>query len=134
MLESKSTIRARYAETDMMGVIHHGSYAAWLEVARTDMFRHFGLTYRKLEESGYRLPVLSMEMKYRQPAIYDDDIVITVRLRRRPQLRIKLDYELHRGDTLLATASTEHAFVDHSGHPVRPPEMFANKMAESFNV
>jgi YbgC/YbaW family acyl-CoA thioester hydrolase len=29
-------IEARYSETDQMGVIYHGNYPTWFEVARTD--------------------------------------------------------------------------------------------------
>lgn len=116
----------------MMGIVYHGAYLPWLEVARTDMFRQIGLTYRELEEAGYRLPVLNVSCRYRQPAIYDDDVEIEVMLKERPGLRIHLDYVLRRGDTVLVEASTEHAFTDHSGRPTRPPKRFTEAMAEHF--
>jgi acyl-CoA thioester hydrolase len=37
-----------------------------------------------------------------------------------------------RGDVLLATAHTVHAFIDRQGRPVRPPPAFAKKMEEIF--
>ena len=132
MIESNSTIRVRYAETDMMGVVYHGNYAPWLEVARTDLFRREGLSYRKLEEAGYRLPVLSLAVKYLRPAIYDDEITIHVCFKGASGLRLKLEYEVKRGDELLATASTEHAFVDRSGQPTRPPRSFTDLVAKYF--
>ncbi|GAB5562091.1 MAG: thioesterase family protein [Synoicihabitans sp.] len=132
MMESKSTIRVRYAETDMMGVVYHGSYTPWLEIARTDMFRQVGMTYLELEQAGYRLPVLSLEVKYLRPALYDDLVTITVRLPERPRLRITLSYELHRDEALLATATTQHAFVDKAGQPTRPPAVFVDKMKSLF--
>lgn len=132
MIESKSTIRVRYAETDMMGVVYHGSYIPWLEVGRTDMFRNAGLSYRELEKKGYQLPVLSIEVKYHQPAVYDDEIEIAVVLNERPLLRIHLNYELRRGEELIATASTEHAFIDKTGNPTRPPTEFTELMSKHF--
>lgn len=132
MIVSTSTIRVRYAETDMMGVVYHGSYTPWLEVARTDLFRAQGLSYRDLEAAGYRLPVLSLEVKYHRPAVYDDEIEITVRLTEPPRLRIRLSYELRRAEELLATASTEHAFIDHQGRPTRPPSSFTDFVARHF--
>lgn len=132
MIESKSEIRVRYAETDMMGVVYHGSYLPWLEVGRTDMFRNEGLSYRKLEDDGYSLPVLSVAVKYHRPAVYDDLIQISVCLRERPRLRITLEYELKRGDELIATATTEHAFIDKSGYPTRPPRDFTDLVAKHF--
>jgi acyl-CoA thioester hydrolase len=133
MIESKSTIRVRYAETDMMGVVYHGSYLPWLEVARTDMFRHARLSYFELEQKGYQLPVLSLDVKYHRPAVYDDEIEITAVLKERPLLRIHLDYELRRGNELIATASTEHAFINRAGNPSRPPAEFTDLMTRHFS-
>lgn len=132
VLTSRSRIRVRYAETDMMGVVYHGSYIPWLEVARTDLFRKFGLSYRRFEEEGYRLPVLSVACQFSRPAIYDDEIDIDVVAREKPRLRIKLEYELFRGDERLATGMSEHAFIDLQGRPTRPPAAFTRLIDEHF--
>ena len=39
MIYSLTEIEARYQETDKMGVIYHGNYATWFEVARTDYIK-----------------------------------------------------------------------------------------------
>lgn len=132
VLSSSSTIRVRYSETDMMGVVYHGSYIPWLEVARTDLFRQFGLSYRQLESEGYRLPVLAVNCQYFRPAVYDDEIEIKVVSREKPRIRIKLEYELRRGEERIATATTEHAFVDRSGQPTRPPAVFTQLITDHF--
>jgi acyl-CoA thioester hydrolase len=43
------------------------------------------------------------------------------RLLEKPLLRIRLEYEVKRGEELLATGHTVHAFIDREGRPVRPP-------------
>src|ERR1044071_1664269 len=110
MITSRSQISVRYAETDMMGVVYHGSYLPWFEIGRTTLLKEVGLPYRKLEEDGYRLPVLEVNAKYFRPAVYDDTLTIITTMRDKPILRIKLEYEVRRGDELLATGSTGHAF------------------------
>ena len=60
MLESRSQITVRYAETDMMGIVYHGNYLPWFEVGRTTLLKECGLPYRELEAQGYRLPVLEV--------------------------------------------------------------------------
>ena len=50
-------LKTRYAETDQMGVIHHGSYATYFELARIEWLRSLGLSYAKLEKQGILLPV-----------------------------------------------------------------------------
>ena len=103
MIQSRTEIAVRYAETDMMGVVYHGSYLPWFEVGRTTLLREQGLPYRELEAGGFRLPVLEVAVRYLKPARYDDAVTIVTTLRERPLLRIRLEYEVLRGSELLAT-------------------------------
>lgn len=132
MIESRSQIVVRYAETDMMGVVYHGNYLPWFEVGRTTLLRELGLPYRQLEAEGYRLPVLEVAAKYLRPAVYDDTLTIVTFLRERPVLRIRLEYEVRRGDELLATGHSVHAFIDREGRPVRPPALATNLFNAAF--
>ncbi len=132
MIQSRSQVTVRYAETDMMGVVYHGSYLPWFEIGRTTLLREQGLPYRELEAEGFRLPVLEVTARYLRPALYDDTITIVTTLREKPTLRIHLEYELFNGDVLLATGKTLHAFIDRQGRPVRPPARFTARMNEVF--
>ena len=37
MIEGRTELRVRYAETDMMGIVYHANYLAWFEVGRTGL-------------------------------------------------------------------------------------------------
>ncbi|MBI2814942.1 MAG: acyl-CoA thioesterase [Opitutae bacterium] len=132
MLESRTQISVRYAETDMMGIVYHGNYLPWFEVGRTTLLKECGLPYRELEARGYRLPVIEVGVKYFRPALYDDTLTVITRLTERPTLRIRLDYEVRRGEELLVTGFTTHAFINKQGEPVRPPPDFAARMRALF--
>jgi acyl-CoA thioester hydrolase len=132
-MQSRTPITVRYAETDMMGVVYHGSYLPWFEVGRTDLMKQYGLPYRQLEAEGFFLPVLEVGARYLKPARYDDPLTIVTTLSEKPLLRIKLEYEVRRGDELLATGFTLHAFIDRTGRPVRPPASFQEKMDAVFS-
>src|SRR5215213_3020177 len=132
MIQSRSEVTVRYAETDMMGVVYHGSYLPWFEIGRTNLLKEMGLPYRKLEEAGYRLPVLEVSAKYFRPAVYDDTLTIVTTLREKPLLRIHLEYEVRRGEELLATGFTMHAFIDREGKPVRPPASAVTVFSKAF--
>ena len=121
MIQSRAKVTVRYAETDMMGVVYHGSYLPWFEIGRTTLLKEMGLSYRQLEADGYRLPVLEVSAKYFRPALYDDELTIVTTMSEKPLLRIRLEYEVRRGEELLATGMTVHAFIDRDGKPVRPP-------------
>jgi len=132
MISVRAQITVRYAETDMMGIVYHANYFPWFEVARTPLLREKGFPYRQLETDGYRLPVLEVAAKYRRPALYDDTLTIVATIREKPLLRIRIDYEVFRGDELLATGQSAHAFCDLTGRPTRPPAAFVARMNALF--
>lgn len=132
MIVSRAEVVVRYAETDMMGVVYHGSYLPWFEVGRTTLLKELGLAYRQLEADGYRLPVLEIGAKYFRPALYDDTLTIVTTLREKPLLRIRLEYEVCRGEELLATGFSMHAFIDRGGRPVRPPASAVAVFGKAF--
>lgn len=132
MIQSKSKINVRYAETDQMGVVYHGNYLAWFEVGRTQLFKEQGVAYRQLETEGYYLPVVEISVKYHKPALYDDDVIVVTTLAEKPVMRIRLNYEVYRGETLLVSGTTVHVFIDKEGRPVRPPAHVAARMNELF--
>jgi acyl-CoA thioester hydrolase len=113
----------RYAETDQAGIAYHGDYFAWFEVGRTDLLREQGLTYRELERSGLRLPVIESHARFLRPALYDDELEIRTRLAAVSGARLSFEYEVHRAGTRgpVATGSTSHAAVDLAGRPRRLP-------------
>jgi acyl-CoA thioester hydrolase len=132
MIESRTQITVRYAETDMMGIVYHGNYLPWFEVGRTTLLKECGLPYKELEAKGYHLPVIELGVKYVRPALYDDVITIITKLPEKPSLRIRLEYEVRRGEELLVTGFTMHAFINKEGQPVRPPAYLTEKMKELF--
>ena len=132
MIEHRTEIRVRYAETDRMGIVYHANYFAWFEIGRTELLRAHGLPYRDLEEEGFRLPVLEVQARFLKPALYDDVVTVVARLREGPMVRIRIDYEVLARGERHATGQTVHAFIDSHGVPVRPPAAFAAKMKELF--
>lgn len=132
MLQSKTQVVVRYAETDMMGVVYHGNYLPWFEIGRTQLLKEHGVPYRQLEAEGFFLPVVEVQAKYHRPALYDDTVTVITTMKEKPGVRITLDYEIRRGDTLLVTGKTVHAFMDRQGRPTRPPAPFAEKIGIFF--
>ena len=121
---STSSVRVRYAETDKMGVVYYANYFIWFEVARTDLLRTLGWSYREMELSGVSLPVIEAHCEYARPARYDDEIEIRTTGRLLSPVRMEFNYEvrLTTDATVAATGRTTHAAVDQSGRPCRMPE------------
>ncbi len=116
-------LRVRYCETDRMGVAHHGSYVAWFEEARTEWFRSRGRSYRQMEEEGAFLQVVDMKIRYLKPTTYDDELLISLRVKERKKVAITMEYEVRRADNqdLVATGETRLASVDGAGKLRRLP-------------
>lgn len=113
MQEHKINLRVRYAETDQMGVVYHGNYAQYFEMGRVEWLRNKGISYKELEDGGVMLPVVSLNMNYKKPAYYDDELTIVTRLEFLGGVKIEFSYEIinQKGD-LLTTALTTLVFVD----------------------
>lgn len=112
--ESVTELRVRYAETDQMGVVYHANYLVWCEIARTDLIRTLGASYRELEERGIRLAVSEASVRYIAAARYDDRIRIETRLTRVTSRTMIFDYTILNADSKqrLATASTTLISLD----------------------
>ena len=133
MLSATTSIKVRYQETDKMGIVYHANYFTWLEVARVNLLEPIECPYRKLEESGYFLPVLSCSCEFKMPARFDDLLSIEVSIPKVDQVRIQANYFVRKGEEILAIAKTTHAFVNESGKVIRPPEVFMEQMKKFKN-
>ena len=118
------TLRTRYAETDQMGVVYYGNYPQYLELGRVEWLRAIGLTYKEMEAEGIMMPVVSLQIQYKKPALYDELITIRTKLQDLPSTKIEFDYEiLNEKGELLSMANTILVFVDaKTFRPVRCPE------------
>jgi acyl-CoA thioester hydrolase len=126
-MKSRLALRVRYAETDQMGVAHHGSYFIWMEAARTELLREQGLSYRKLEERGYFLPVRDAHCRYRRGVQYDDRIIVESWLASLGGASLVIAYSIFREgeeNSIIAEGQTRHAFTDKCGRVVRAPGFF----------
>ncbi|MFC4632461.1 acyl-CoA thioesterase [Dokdonia ponticola] len=132
MKTHNSFIKVRYAETDQMGVVHHGNYPQYLEIARLEWLNDLGISYKSMEESGVFLPVYSLSITYKKSAQFDDLLKVTVSLRSLPTVRIIFDYKIYnQQNELLTTASTELIFMDaKKNRPMRCPAYILDKLQD----
>ena len=115
-------IRVRYQETDAMGVLHHANYLTYFEMGRTELLRAAGFTYKQIEADGLYMVIVRVECRYRRPARYDDLLRLRTTTKRATAARIDHEYQLYRGDELLAEAETTLACVDRQGALQRVPD------------
>jgi len=125
-----TNIRVRYGETDQMGVVYHGNYASYFEIARTEWLRNLGITYKELENKGIMLPVISLFFNFIKSAKYDDVLTITVILKKKPLVKIEFDYEIYnQNKEKISIGNTVLAFMDmKTNKPMRCPDYILEKL------
>ena len=114
-------LKARYYETDQMGIIHHANYIRWMEEARIDMLNQMGYPYRRFEEMGYISPVLHAECEYKKSVKFDDEVKIVVSLQEFGKVKFTLRYDIYNmseDGVLSAVGTTRHCFLNKDGRPV----------------
>lgn len=117
--------RARYAETDQMGIVYHANYLPWCEIGRTELIRRLWRSYADLEAEGVLLAVTEVNLRYHASARYDDLVRVVTTLGVVRSRGVSFDYEIQRvegdGAKRLVTARTDLIAIDRGGTPVRLP-------------
>ena len=135
MYQHDCQIRVRYSDTDQMGYVYYGNYAAFYEIGRVEALRNLGISYKELEDAGFMMPVLEVHSKYFFPARYDDLITLRTTIKELPKLKIKFEHEifnnerdlLHKGQTILV-------FIQKHNHkPCRIPKQVNVLLTPFFN-
>jgi len=124
-------IRVRYAETDQMGIVHHANYLAWCEVGRVELLRALGYDYKRMEEEGCRIAVAGVEVRYKQPARFDDELLIRTRVGQVRGPLVRFGYEVIRAadGAVLCEAETTHIAIGVDGMKRQPiPEAVAKAL------
>jgi len=133
-------VRVRYGETDQMGVAHHANYLLYFEDARTAFMREESIAYGDVERTGVGLPVRRVDLRYRAPALYEDELEVLVWIDGSRAASITFGYEIvrvRRGDgapeepPTLATAAIELACMDLE---TRRPRVFPRELSEAMGL
>ena len=121
-------LRTRFAETDAMGIIHHGAYPAYLEEARTALLRDAGHTYAEVRSGpdGVDFAVLELYVRHRRPLRFDDEVRIHAAVDGLTRTTFQVAYLLEVDGEARATAVTVHGAVGPTGRPTRMPGFLAD--------
>ena len=115
-------IRVRYPECDPMGYLHHSVYLQYLEMGRIELLRAAGFSYADLERRGIFFVVVKVDIRYKAPARYDEELTLVTRIEKQTHVRYDHAYELRRGETVLAVATTTIACINREGHVIQIPD------------
>jgi len=112
-----TSFEVRFPEVDSYGVVWHGHYVLYFEVARNALCAAFGLTPAEALAHGYKVPITRVEMSLKKPATLDDRLEVSAVLVPVETAKLVMSYEIRRlpERTLLATGSTEQVILNPRG-------------------
>jgi acyl-CoA thioester hydrolase len=106
-------LRVRYGDTDQMGYVYYGNYGYYYEQARAEAIRAAGISYKEIEASGIMMPITRMNIKYIQPAYYDEVLTIKTIIPHIPNRIIIFLYEVFNEKGVLINEGENHLiFLD----------------------
>ena len=135
MFSFDTQVRVRYGETDQMGYLYYGNYGQYYEIGRAEMIRSLGLSYREMETAhGIMMPVMSLQMRFVRPALYDELLTIRTTLRVLPKETITFHVEIfNEKKKLVNGGSVRLCFVEiKTGRTVETPQYLLEKLLPFF--
>jgi acyl-CoA thioester hydrolase len=124
--------KARFAETDAQGIVHHANYLVWFELARVEYLEKYARGYQAFQADGYEATVVEANVRYLVPARFGDRIRIWTRCVDVRGARFRYEYALERivDGVLVAEGWTSHACVDAKTlRPTRLPQWLVDAVA-----
>ena len=126
-VSGETTVRVRYAETDQMGVVYYANFFVWFEVARVELMRQLGFSYKKMEiDDDSFVVVAKASCAYKRPAKFDDVLRIRTSVTQSRRRTITFAYEVFNeaNGTRIATGETLHVICDRHGKAKSLPEKY----------
>lgn len=136
-LINRTQIRVRFSEVDSMHVVWHGEYTRYLEDGRESFGREFGIGYLDISEAGYAVPIVELNLKYKQSLVYGDSLIVETRYIPTDAAKILLEYIIYResDQVVAAVGSSTQVFIDKtSGELVLNTPDFYKEWKRKWNI
>ena len=116
MKYQETPIKVRFNEVDSYNVAWHGHYVAWMEVGRNELAGRFGLNAGQIDDLGYLAPVVSIELQFKKPARFDEDLRVMTSARRTMTATLEFVCTIIGADGVVcAEGKTVHVLTDRNG-------------------
>ena len=116
----RHTIRVRYAECDAQGVVYFARYPFFFDVAITELWRDRIGPYDQTVQAGSDFVVAEMNLRYRAPALFDDEIEVVLDEIRVGETSITFEWRIVRGEDLLIEGMLRQVCIEPSTKRKKP--------------
>ena len=113
-------IRVYIEDTDAGGIVYYVNYLKYLERARTELMRTFGLERAAISDAGWNFVVSDVSLSYKEPARLDDQLHATAVISAVGGATINFHQKVRRAGAVLVSGDIQIACVDRgTGRPTR---------------
>lgn len=107
------TLEVPFHDVDVMGVVWHGNYAKYFEIARTRLLGGLDYDYPEMKESGYAWPVIDLRIRYARPLRFEQRFVVHARIVEY-ESRLRIVYEIRDAESgeRLSRGHTDQVALD----------------------
>jgi len=108
----ETTLRVRYGECDMQGIVFNAHYLAWFDVANTELWRDAVGSWAALTEQGLEAVVAEARLRFRAPARFDEEVVLRTTVAALGETSMTTTCDVVRDGELLVAGELRHVFLD----------------------
>ncbi|NRD22877.1 acyl-CoA thioesterase [Winogradskyella litoriviva] len=129
-------LRPQYGDVDQMGYVYHANYLKYCHQARNELLRKLDLDEVVLEKQNIILPVISFDINYKRPAVFDEIITIKTTIKELPKVRFNFEFEIKNEQNILLSFAKSTVVFAHieSRLPKKIPDFIAKNIKSKFNT
>jgi len=113
ILQHTEHFKVKFNETDALGIVWHGNYIGYFEDGREAFGRHYGISYKDIQQNGYATPIVKVLSEHKRPLHYADDAYIITTYVDCAAAKMIFNFEIYNAqDELVCTGETVQVFTD----------------------
>lgn len=98
MIAAEVTVKCQFYDLDPMGIVWHGNYPRYFELARCALLDKLDYNYQQMSDSGYAWPIVDMRLKYIRSIRFAEEVRVRATLVEYEN-RLKINYEINHSVT-----------------------------------
>jgi len=136
-LKAYASIKIPFHDVDIMEIAWHGHYLKYFEIARTALMQKLQLDWPVLKENGIAMPVVDVEVKYRKPVQYDQEIWVEAAIEEYSFPELVINYTIFaakHSPEVLSLGRTRQVYVNSHEHNTFffVPELITRRLEDAM--
>lgn len=113
ILKHSEEITVNFFDADPLGIVWHGNYFKYFEIARESFGKRYGISYLNIMEKGLAVPIVQTSTQHKRPLRYGDKAIVEVTFVNNPAAKLIFDYKITNGaNELVCEGKTVQVFTD----------------------